>query len=224
MFAKQILKIMKKQLSIFVVCGLLLSTIQVCNAQKGDRRMQRYMDIMDTAKDASTWKNLASEYENITVKEPKNWLSAYYAAFTNAIYAMRVDDVPSKNIFLARALTYAIKADSLKPNESEIYVMRGMILGMQISIDPELGASIGPEAMEYMKKARELNSENPRVWLELGQMTMYTPEQYGGGKKSAEKQLKTAQDKYKTFKNTNPLWPHWGQDRLKVLLEEVKTK
>lgn len=215
---------MKNQLSILVVCSLFLSTIQVCQAQKPDRRMQRYMDIMDTAKDESTWRSLATEYENINTKEPKNWLAAYYASFSNAIYAMRVNDVPTKNIFLARALMYAIKTDSLKPNESEVYVLRGMILGMQISLDPELGESVGPESMEYMKKARELNPENPRVWLELGQMTMYTPEQYGGGKKSAEKQLKTAEEKFKKFKNTDPLWPHWGQDRLKVVLEEVKTK
>jgi hypothetical protein len=53
---------------------------------------------------------------------------------------------------------------------------------------------------------------------------MYTPEQYGGSKKNAEKQLKTAEEKFKNYKNADPLWPHWGQDRLQTVLEEVKTK
>jgi hypothetical protein len=215
---------MKKHFSLIVTLSVVLSTIQFCQAQTAAKRLKSYLDIMDTAKTEQTWKTLSYGFEKISIKDSTNWLANYYTAYAYSIYGIRIADNTAKAALLERALTYINKADELKPNESEVYVLKGAIMGMQISVDPMLGESIGPESMELTKKGRDLNPENPRAWLELGQMTMYTPEQYGGSKKNAEKQLKTAEEKFKNYKNADPLWPHWGQDRLQTVLEEVKTK
>ena len=136
---------------------------------------------------------------------------------------LRQADNTTKDSYYDRAITYIDKADSIKPDNSEIYALRGFALSMKIGVDPmNRGMSLGPQSGGYISRAKELDPTNPRPWMLQGQSAMFTPEQYGGGKAKALPLLETAIEKYKNFKLENPVMPHWGEKRTKDVLEQCK--
>ena len=50
----------------------------------------------------------------------------------------------------------------------------------------------------------------------------YTPEQFGGGCKTAKPVLQTALEKYATFKPASDISPDWGKKLTQGLLEGCK--
>jgi hypothetical protein len=120
---------------------------------------------------------------------------------------------------------FAGKADTLSPNNSEIYALRSLIYSMRIGVNPMLrGAKFGTKSGEMNAKAKELDPNNPRPYLLQGQGKFYTPEQFGGGKEKALPLLEEAVRKFDNFKPASPISPNWGKQRAKQMLEECQKK
>ena len=66
------------------------------------------------------------------------------------------------------------------------------------------------------------DATNPRLYFLKGQGLKYTPEQFGGGCKTAKPQLQTALDKYAAFKPASDISPNWGKERTEVLIKDCK--
>ncbi len=216
---------MKNLLLLLSITWLLMYSPTACTAQKAAKSnlLTQFVSMMDTSEAPSSWKIVSDQFEKLSETEANNWLVLYHTSFSHAIYAMRINDMKEREKYLDLALTYAEKADAVKPNESEIYVLRGMITAMKITIDPSTAMELGQESSMLMNKGKQLNSENPRAYLELGESAMYIPEQYGGGKKKSQALLETSIAKYKTFKPTEANWPHWGEARAKNMLEKCNS-
>jgi hypothetical protein len=203
---------------------LLYANVLLCTFTcKAQNKLSYYVSVMDTAESATTWNQLSIDLDALALKEKNNWLVQYHASFATALSAMRINEMQSRDQQLDKALALVERADKLKADESENYILRGMITAMKISVDPSRGMEMGQESSMLLKKGRELNPENPRAYLELGESAMYVPEQYGGGKEKALRLLNTSLTKYKTFKSQDPLWPKWGEKRANTLYEKCKS-
>ncbi len=190
---------------------------------KFEKAMMKNVSMMDTASTKETWQTITNNVERMAAAEPKEWLAQYYAAYSNLLLGLRQADNTTKDSYYDRAITYIDKADSIKPDNSEIYALRGFALSMKIGVDPmNRGMTLGPQSGGYISRAKELDPTNPRPWMLQGQSAMYTPEQYGGGKAKALPLLETAIEKYKNFNLENPVMPHWGEKRTKDVLEQCK--
>ena len=216
---------MKNFLLLISITSLLMYSASTCEAQKSisAKDLNHYVSMMDTAESVSSWKIIADQFSKLAAGDEKNWLVQYHAAFSNAIYAMRITDMKERDNILDKALAYAEKSDLANPKESEVFVLKGMITAMKISVDPKRGMEMGQESSQLMKQGNKLNPENPRAYLEMGESAMYIPEQYGGGKKKSQALLETSLEKYKSFKSEDMNWPHWGEARAKLLLEKCKS-
>ena len=73
-----------------------------------------------------------------------------------------------------------------------------------------------------MENAMEQDPTNPRPYLLKGQSLKYTPEQFGGGCKTAKIELQTAIDKFLVFKPASELYPAWGLQRVQQLMKECE--
>jgi hypothetical protein len=71
-----------------------------------------------------------------------------------------------------------------------------------------------------METAMQQDATNPRPYLLKGQNLKYTPEQFGGGCKTAKPLLQTAADKFASFKPASDISPNWGMDRVNALLKD----
>jgi hypothetical protein len=185
--------------------------------------MERTIAQADSAKDIATLQTANNTFERISIANKKEWLPLYYQAFCHVMMGMRQEENSKKDEYFDRAGKLIDQADSMMPENSEIYVLRALITSMKISVDPMTrGQKLGMQSSMLSSKAVELDKENPRAYLIRGRGLMYTPPQYGGGRQNALPVLQMAVEKYKTFKPANSLMPHWGEKSAQQALEECQ--
>ncbi|RZL47655.1 MAG: hypothetical protein EOP00_11335 [Pedobacter sp.] len=201
---------------------LFATTIGFAQSSNYTTDMQKGISILDTMKTQSGYEVAAKHFEKIASTETQ-WLPQYYAAYCNLITGVRgSQDAGTKDEIYGKAMKYITKADSISPNNSEIYTLRGYITFMQMSVYPQKRAmSMIPAASELIGKAIAIDKENPRAYLLKGTVLYYTPEMFGGSKDEAKTILTVAKDKFEKF-TAKSLQPTWGKTRVEELLKEYK--
>jgi tetratricopeptide (TPR) repeat protein len=202
---------------------ILLIAVFSLKAQTGKytAAMQKGLAMIDSANTAEQFTAAANFFERVAAAETKEWLPQYYAGFCNLHVAiLGKQDGDTKDALYDKAMSYAEKADVLKPANSEVLVLEGYITYMKMSVAPqERAMSMIPKANELLGKAIAIDPENPRAYLVKGQDTFYTPEAFGGGKAKAKDILIVAAGKYKNQKTTG-FEPAWGAGRCNNLLQQ----
>lgn len=183
--------------------------------------MQKGIDLLDTVKTEQGYATSINYLQKVAAANAQEWLAQYYAAYGNLMSGIRgKQDEETKDGIYSTALSYIDKANTLSPNNSEVYTLKAYIIFMQMAVYPTKRAmNMIPESNRLLEKAIELNMENPRSYLLKGQNTFYTPEMFGGGKEDAKAILLIAKDKFGNFKAT-ALAPNWGKTRVEELLKE----
>ncbi len=191
-------------ISLFLVIGS-----QAQNA-KYISLMEQAIATMDTCTKLESLQNVTNLFERIADKEQGEWLPKYYLAYCNSRMAYLV----KKNAvddYCDKAEVYITKADSLSPNNSEIYVVKAMMNSARIMVNPaSRGSKYGGIAGGLLNKAKTLDESNPRVYLQQGMGMFYTPKMFGGGKDKALPLFETATTKFSTFKPASTIAPNWG--------------
>jgi hypothetical protein len=138
-------------------------------------------------------------------------------------YAFMEQDKDKVDAIADKATDFITKADSLMPNNSEISCIKSMIASSHMLVNPmQRYMEYGPESSSNMEKAMQQDPTNPRPYFLKGQGLKYTPEQFGGGCKTAKPELQTALDKYASFKPASELHPTWGKTQVELLIAGCK--
>ena len=208
---------------------LFLSVMFVCVSSFA--QSERYMSAMKaniTAIDTS-FKNpqnllsLANNFERIALAEKNQWLPYYYAAFCQVNYSYMEQDKSKVDAIADKATSMINKADSLQPDNSEICCIKSMIASSHMMVNPmQRYMEYGPVSSAQLENAMQLDPANPRPYYLKGQGLKYTPEQFGGGCKTASEVLQTAMEKYAAFKPASEIAPNWGKQRTEMILNECK--
>ncbi|MFI5150334.1 MAG: tetratricopeptide repeat protein [Bacteroidia bacterium] len=212
-----------KHALLFITGFSLFLTVSAQN-KRFTASMEKNIKMMDTCKSAPSYQQVANGFERIANAEKKEWLPSYYASLCHVFMAtsMTGDKIDE---YCDIAERFATKADSLSPNNSEIYALKALIYSSRIGVNPMLrGAKFGGMSGEASAKAKELDPSNPRPYLLQAQGKYYTPPQFGGGKDKALPLFEEAVKKYDAFKLISPINPNWGKERAKMLLEECQKK
>lgn len=212
---------MKTTLLLFT---LLISTVAFSeDNKKYTDAMKRNLAMLDTARTIGTFQVLSNSFERIGNAEKDKWLPYYYSAYSIVLMSYMMEDKTQVDVVLDKAQKFIDKADSLEPNNSEIYTVKGFVLSARIMVNPmSRGAQFGPQSGMMLEKATQLDPENPRPYMLKGTSAFYTPPAFGGGKDKAAVLLQTSIDKYQAFKPKNELMPTWGEVRAKMMLEQCR--
>lgn len=188
--------------------------------EKFVKAMEKALSGMDTLKTAEQWQTASNNFERIAQKEQKEWLPAYYVALSQTMIFNLSQDQTKYEALAKKADEYITKADSLNPNNSEVLVLRSMVSGLYIRLNPMVnGMKYGPLAGMQLEKAKSLDAENPRVYMQEGITAYFTPAQWGGDKEKGKKLLETAAAKFETFKPASSIHPNWGKKTNTMFLE-----
>ena len=198
----------------------LFTTITNAQSINYNMEMQSAIKMLDTAKTKNGYFNTINNFKKIAISNEKEWLPQYYIAYCNLVLGIRIyEDEETKDNTYDTAISYINKADTLSPNNSEVYALKGYITFMQMAVSPQQRAmKMIPESNTLIAKSITLNPENPRAYLLKGQNTYYTPEMFGGGKDDAKPILIIAHEKFEKFK-PKTLEPNWGKTRCEELLK-----
>src|SRR5664279_756072 len=183
--------------------------------------MKALIAKIDTSfKNPSNLLDLANEFEHIAIEAKNQWLPFYYAAFCEVNYGFMEQDKDQVDGFADKATALLASADVLAPNNSEISCIKSMIASCHMMVNPmQRWQEYGAESNGNMEKAMQEDPANPRPYYLKGQGLKYTPEQFGGGCKTALPALQTALDKYASFKPASELHPTWGLEQVKALMK-----
>ena len=176
--------------------------------------MKKNLAALDTSfKNPVDLIKVANNFERIASAEKIEWLPYYYAAFCQVNYGFMEQDKDKVDAIADKASELIKKADSLAPNNSEISCIKSMIASCHMMVNPmQRWQQYGAESGSNMAAAMKQDPANPRPYYLKGQGLKYTPEQFGGGCKTARPELQTALDKYAVFKPAGELHPNWGKE------------
>jgi hypothetical protein len=186
--------------------------------------MEKQVATLDTSATPATLQKTYNSIERIANAEKKEWLPDYYLAYCLVMQAYQAEASEVDN-YCDRATTFINRADSLKGDASEIYVMRAMIASARIKVDPRSrGAKYGKMSSAYLDTAETKNANNPRIYFVRASGLYYTPPMFGGGKNKAKPVLEDAIKKYDAWVPKNKIDPHWGRFRAQQMLDDCNKK
>jgi hypothetical protein len=166
---------------------------------------------------------MANKMERIAAAETKEWTPQYWVAYCLINETFRMRESGEKDLLLDKAETFLTKAESLSPNNDEIEVLKAQYAMAKVSVDPmSRWQKYGAAFQTSLKKAEEINPDNPRVDYVLGTNLFYTPEGFGGGKEKAKPYFEKSLEKFNRIKNALAYAPNWGKDGSEYFLSQIK--
>lgn len=183
--------------------------------------LKKNIQLFDAAKTPTDFIKAANGFETLAKIEKKEWLAFYYAGLCNALAAFEkpmVEIDPLCN----KAETLANKADSLSKNNSEVLVLKSMIVAARINVNKaQRGQKYGAMATKFAMEAVKLNDANPRAHFVKAKAILNTPPALGGGEKKAKPAFELVLEKIKTYKSESSLSPSWGKEETEKELKKM---
>lgn len=210
---------MKKIILAAVIC--LAAFSGKAQSEKFVGAMKSNIAAIDSSfRNPSNLLTLANTFERIAMAEKNQWLPYYYAALLQVDYGFVSVDKSKTDMVADKATELINKADSLSPANSEISTIKSMIASCRLMVDPmQRYMEYGPISTAEIDNAIAQDPSNPRPYYLRGQGLKYTPEQFGGGCKTAKEPLQIAVSKFATFKPASEISPNWGKERAQALLD-----
>lgn len=186
--------------------------------------MKKNLAAMDTSfRSPASLVAMANSFERIATAEKIQWLPYYYAAFSQVNAGFMEQDKAKIDAYADKAALLIQKADSLAPNNSEISCIKSMIASCHLMVDPMTRyMEYGKMSGDALDAAISQDPTNPRPHFLKGQGLKYTPEQFGGGCKTALPEFEKAMAKYAAFKQVGELYPDWGKAQVETMVKECK--
>lgn len=210
---------MNKALS--VILSLLFLTVVIAD-DKYDKEMKKNLQKISECKSANDFIKLANNFERVAAAEKDKWVPYYYTAFMYVLASYSDSSNTRKDIYLDKAVNFNNVADSLQPENSEVYTLKGMIAQARMQIDPmNRWQKYGAEADRNFTEAMKIDTLNPRPEYLIGIGLFYTPKQFGGGPTTAKPVLERSLRKYEQFVPENDLMPNWGKEEVLKLLTQM---
>lgn len=218
---------MKKVLFTVVTIGIMSTAFS--QSEKFVKAMESKISMLDSVKTADGWKEMANAFERIAEAEKTQWLPYYYAAYCQVMggtYSLPMDGSFGDNSAITdpvadKADQLIGKAETLTAANSEIFCVKKMIASLRM-----MGNAMsrymteGAKATEALARAKEMNANNPRVYILEAQDKFYTPEQYGGSKEEAKKLFEKAKELFMTSKPGSSIEPQWGMSQVMYFLSQ----
>lgn len=210
--------------SILFISLMIGSVCSFAQSEKYMSAMKNNIAAIDTSfRNPQNLLGLANNFERIALAEKNQWLPYYYAAFCQVNYTYMEPDKSKVDAIADKATSLINKADSLQAQNSEISCIKSMIASSHMMVNPmQRYMEYGPVGASEIENAMKQDPSNPRPYYLKGQGLKYTPEQFGGGCKTAAPLLQTAMDKFGAFQPASAIAPNWGKQRTEMLLNECK--
>lgn len=212
-------------ITLIALCMVAMATAQ---SEKYTKTMEQKIAGIDTIREQASWLDLANSFERIADAEKNQWLPYYYAALSHVMIGYNLGQGQTGGVAdktdpeAEKAEALISKAEALSKDNSEIFCVKKMIATLRMIGDPMTRwQNYGPMATEALAKAKELNPNNPRVYLLEGQDKFFTPEQFGGSKAEAKLLFEEAMKKYESFRPESTIHPQWGASQVKYFYAEA---
>lgn len=177
-----------------------------------EKAMQRALEQLAQADSPETFRAAGHQFERIAQTEPQEWLPRYYTAYSFITQGAMTQDITGKDQYLDRAQEYLDQARELVPEESEVVALQGYLHMIRLSADPaNRGPELAPQATQELMQAVQMDADNPRALLLLGQMKYGTAQFFKSDTAEACELVGRALAEFERHTPSSPLHPQWGR-------------
>lgn len=206
-----------KKYSLAIIVMMLFTLMTSASNEAYEKAMLKELQNMKTAASPQDLQKVANGFARIAQMMPEEWLPDYYAALALANAGFRSQGgLDEKDPLFAEAKKHADKAASISPNNSEIVALQGFITMGELAADPNSrGQHLSGLAMQTFGKAVELNRQNPRAIMMLGQMELGMAQFFGQGPEKGCGLINASLELFKKeedSKEEETLMPSWGKE------------
>lgn len=211
-----------------LLMGAMALTVTSIQAQDFKAVLEKTFTTFDTTWDQSTKVELSNKLSLIAKKWDNEWITHYYASYSKVALTYFEKDAAKKDAYLDEADKEKEDAVSiLKKDNDETFVLGAMIANGRLGVDPMARwQKYGPIFSGDLESAKDLNPDNPRMYLEQGIAKFFTPKAYGGGKKAAMPYFEKADALFAKEAATpaaNDITkPHWGKKSNDYFIAQCK--
>ncbi len=199
-----------------LVAIMYLMSLVTFSQTKFEQGMQQAFQLLEENK----LEEASNLFERIGNAEPTNWLPYYNLSLlkTRTTFGMKDNEVIEAQLKIATE--FADKADAISPDNSEIYVLKGLINVAKIASNPMVyGASLSAETTQLYQKAIALDATNPRAVSGLADYEMGGARFFKQDLTPYCKKLQESIALYDAFKPASKLHPNWGKGRVLEVLK-----
>lgn len=217
---------MKTIKNLTLVFALIFTSITAFAQTAYEKAMTEKVAKVQKSQSAEELTAFANDFERIGLKETKEFLPNYYAAYA-LIQKGRILFQQGKTSELDAISDQAQKfidlAESKAPENVEVVILKKMVHSLRMMVNPQARfMSEGSLATKYLAEAERMDPENPRITLIKAEDTYFTPEQFGGSKEKGLELFKKAKLQYESYKNASTLSPTWGKEEADYFINEAE--
>lgn len=178
--------------------------------------MLENIQALDTIADAQSLNKLASVFTAVyDVK--KDWHPLYYECLCYIKLSQAYQNIEQRKAAIQKA---ADLLDGLPPTNDEVLVLKALYALNYLAIDRSEWQTYLPMLDNSLKKAQEINPNNPRSYYLQGLLKYNMPASMGGGHEAGIKLFQQSMDKFKSYKTNDELSPTWGKKELQKYLSK----
>lgn len=209
---------MKRTAASLIYAALIgLFVVAPVQAQGVDTLIPEAKDLLRAGFNASNidqMREARALFERATQDKQHAALAHYYVALADSRLGNMIVLTDEKQglMHIDQAIKNLKKATKLDENLAEAHALLSSVYGRKIGAKPLLGMIMGPKADASIKKARQLDSDNPRIVYIEAMSLFHKPKTWGGSVERAIEGLKHATELFAQEEVTDPLLPSWGHD------------
>ncbi len=183
-----------------------------------EKAMKQAIGQLEAAGSPDAYQAVANQFQRIAQVEQNEWLPLYYTSYAYIIQGAMSDEGGQKDQHLDQAQEYLDQAKQITSEESEIVALQGYLHMIRVTVDPaSRGAELAPLTTQTLAQAAQMNSNNPRAFLLLGQMQYGTAQFFGSDASEACGLISQAVAKFEQDEPASSLHPTWGRKTAEAL-------
>ncbi|MGB5895463.1 MAG: hypothetical protein WBG58_14900, partial [Ignavibacteriaceae bacterium] len=179
--------------TMLLILLIVFGSISIKLAQPVDALIDKGKEILYNANvtfDQSEMLKARGMFERALASDEENYLAQYYLAYTDynlAVYFMQKKEKEQFQKFSNSSMELLKKLMNEYGSDAEVISILGGLYGIQVAMNPELGASLGSQNIALTSQAFGIAPGNPRVLLQKAISKFNSPEFVGGSKEEALK-------------------------------------
>ncbi len=211
---------MKKSMLFFA--GLFLVTVAVAGGRNYQQTMGKTLGEFAQAKTVEDFRNAGNKFMMIANAEPEEWLPLYYHAHCYIMMSFVERANPEKrDQYLDEAALSVEKMVKLAPDQSEVFVMQGMLYSARLMIDPmNRGQQYSAMSAQSIGRALGIEPANPRARYMQIANEMGTAQFFGSDISASCEKAQQLFDLWDDYEVKSPLHPQWGKQQVADVLRQ----
>lgn len=212
--------------SMLIFASLFFVMTAFAGVQHYQQTMGKTLGEFAQAKTVEDFRNTGNRFMMIANAEPEEWLPLYYHAHCYIMMSFVERTNPEKrDEYLDEAAISVEKMVKLAPDQSEVFVMRGLLYSARLMIDPMTrGQQYSAMSAQSIGRALGIEPDNPRARYMQIANEMGTAQFFGSDiSSSCEKAQKLYED-WDGYRAASAIHPQWGKDQVADVLRHCNSR